>query len=571
MIQFKHIMSYAYRHNPYIWPVLASVAFIVVMGLYGWRRRTLPGALPFVVLMLFLAPMTLGAALELAAVEVPAKMFWARFQAAWRLPAATAALCFALDYAGLGRWLTRRSLVLLAIPLLVSWGLMATNDAHHLIWQSFSVEGHVRLVLSREAWILTGYAYLLTIVGLAVLLWLFVRSPQQRWPVALCLGGQVATRVAYFLEAINAIPSSPIDLIILVTPFTVALYAVALFHFQLFDLSSIARGTVIEQMYEGMLVLDTQQRIIDLNPAAEKILELPAAHARQRTVAQALPAYPHLGAWLADLQAGQSEISRGTGRAAQVYTLHRSTLKDRRGVLLGYLVLFQDVTEEKQAQARLVEQQRAMAILEERERLARELHDGQAQVLGYVKMRAQVARELLAQGQAAEVDAYLANLIAVAQDAHADVREYLLGVKAAGAPELAFLDALQRYLHQFSQNYGICTELHVLPDFGDVEPTAQLQLLRIIQEALTNARKHAHASQIRIEASVQAGQACFTIQDDGQGFDPGQLADNGPTFGLRFMRKRAEEVGGSLEVHSAPGQGTHVIVRVPLRSLEVGR
>ncbi|MBN1887134.1 MAG: PAS domain-containing protein [Thermoflexales bacterium] len=558
-------MTLPYHYTPYIWPVLASAAFIAAMGVYGWRRRSVPGALPFVILMLFLAPMTLGAAFELAAVEVAAKIFWARFQAAWRLPVTTAALCFALDYAGLGRWLTRRSLALLALPPLVALGLMVTNDAHHWMWQAFSVEGHVRLVLSRESWILTGYAYLLTLAGLVALLWLFVRSPLHRWPVALCMCGQILTRAAYLFESANVLPFIPMDLVTLVTPFTVALYAVALFRLKLFDLSAIARGMMIEQMYEGMLVLDTQQRIIDLNPAAEKILELPAARARQRTLAQVLPDYAHLVGWLADPQAGQSEISRGTGRAAQVYTLHRSELQDPRGVLLGHMVLFQDVTEQKHAQARLVEQQRAMAMLEERERLARELHDGQAQVLGYVKMRAQVARELLAQGQAAEVDAYLANLVAVAQDAHADVREYLLGVKAAGAPELAFLDALERYLHQFSQNYGLRTELHVPPDLGDVEPTAQLQLLRIIQEALTNARKHAHASRIHIEASVQAGQACFTIQDDGQGFDPGQLAGNGPTFGLRFMRKRAEEVGGSLELHSTPGQGTRVVVRVPLR------
>lgn len=409
---------------------------------------------------------------------------------------------------------------------------------------------------------------LLALVGLGVLLWLFARSPLHRRPVALCLASQVVTRAVYLLEAVNAISFAPVNLIPLATLSVAALYAVALFRFQLFDLAAIARGMMIEQMYEGMLVLDPRQRIIDLNPAAARILGLPAARARQRTLTDVLPAYPHLSAWLADPQAAQSEISRGAGHAAQVHTLHRSALKDQRGLLLGYLILFRDVTEERQAQAQLVEQQRALAMLEERARLGRELHDGQAQVLGYVKLRAQVARDLLAQGQTAEVDAYLANLIAVAQEAHADIREYLLGVKAVSAPTPAFFSALQQYLQRFSQNYGLRAELDVSPDLSRarLEPTVEVQLLRIIQETLTNVRKHARAVRVQISASVQAGQACFMIQDDGQGFDVGQLAGHEPTFGLRFMRERAEEMGGSLELHSAPGQGTRVIVRAPLKS-----
>jgi signal transduction histidine kinase len=223
------------------------------------------------------------------------------------------------------------------------------------------------------------------------------------------------------------------------------------------------------------------------------------------------------------------------------------------------------------AQAQLLERQRALAMLSERERLARELHDDLGQVLGYVKMQAQAARDRLAQDQKAAADSDLAQLVAVAQDAHADVREYILGAKSAAPTQPGFLPVLRQYLHRFSEHYALRTELIAPPDWMDdvLEPTVEAQLLRIIQEALTNARKHAHALCVQISIVLEESQAQIIVQDDGVGFDPRLLATaEGLKYGLGFMRERAEEVGGSVEIHSAPGAGTRVIICVPRRKDE---
>ena len=130
-------------------------------------------------------------------------------------------------------------------------------------------------------------------------------------------------------------------------------------------------------------------------------------------------------------------------------------------------------------------------------------------------------------------------------------------------------------LPSLAHNMGLAgrrATLHVyaLPETmqdGVFEPSIEVQLLRILQEALTNVRKHARADCVRIVFAFENHRASVTVQDNGQGFDPGVWSeDSGKHVGLRVMRERAEEVGGSLSLHSIPGQGTEVVVEVPVTS-----
>jgi signal transduction histidine kinase len=292
-------------------------------------------------------------------------------------------------------------------------------------------------------------------------------------------------------------------------------------------------------------------------------------HGRGKTPAEILPAFSDLSARLVSVAPAEPfELSLAAGPGVRFYEIDVSPLRDFRGLLMGHLLVLRDVTEHKRAEAQIIEQQRSLAMLHEREQLARELHDGIGQVLGYVKMQAQAARDQLAQGQDATADEYLVQLINVAHDAHADVREYILGAKTTAGSHPEFLPALEGYLAQFAANYGIRTELVAALALGSdaFEPMVQAQLLRIIQEALTNARKHAHAHCVQVRFQREDSRARVTIQDDGAGFDPElQETSEGGHFGLRFMQERAQEVGGSVAVISSPGQGTRVEVEVPVR------
>lgn len=558
-------MSWDFTYSPYVWPMLATAGFQLAMVIYTWRRRSVPGAVPFMFTAAALVFFGIGAALVLAATDPLAKIFWRKFQVLWLLPAVTAELCFLLEYANLDRWLTRRSLSLLTIPSLVVALLIITDNAHHLMWTSFAVGRFVQPVRAWGGWVFITYTYALAVASSGIVIWLFMRSPVRRLPAALCLCGQLAPRIAFFLWPPRA--ADFIDSTVVASTFAMAMYAVALFGLGMFELFVVARGTMIEQMREGVLVLDPQERVVDLNPAAAQILGVSAARARGTEAARIFPEWSALSEHFGDATMAQSQLSIQSEENVQRYELNISSLKSRKDFQLGYLILLHDVTEKERAQEQLLEHQRALATLQERDRVGRELHDSLGQVLGFVKMQAQAARVLLAQGQPAQADRHLNQLASVAQDAHTDVREYILAARTGVRPDCEFLPALENYLQQLRENYGLATELKVAPELthGALTPMVRAQLLRIIQEALTNVRKHAQTSSVNISLGLYDGHAEVIVQDGGKGFDPAAVrASSGQKYGLRFMEERAAEVGGNVHIHSAPGAGTQVIINVPL-------
>jgi signal transduction histidine kinase len=218
--------------------------------------------------------------------------------------------------------------------------------------------------------------------------------------------------------------------------------------------------------------------------------------------------------------------------------------------------------------ARLHRQIQAMAVTEERERIAREMHDSLAQVLGYVNTKAQATEAFLAQGQLERAEANLAQLAEAARAAYADVREGILGLRASLGEDRTFLQTLEEYLVQWQGQSGVAVALQTSPPEGfepRLSPHAEVQVLRIIQEALTNVRKHAGAHQARVRLRIEDSFLEACVEDDGAGFDPDALTRSQlPRFGMATMRERAEAIGGTLDVASEPGRGTQVTARIPI-------
>lgn len=216
--------------------------------------------------------------------------------------------------------------------------------------------------------------------------------------------------------------------------------------------------------------------------------------------------------------------------------------------------------------AQLYQQLRHMATLEERDRLAREMHDHLAQLLGYVNVRAAMAEELLTDGRLAQAKESLAELKRTAKIAYTDVREEIFNLRTSVSARVGLLPTLRSYLVEYHTHYGLETRLlyehEALTEFPSEVAS---QLLRIIQEALTNVRKHASASLAWVRFIQERGLVCIQVEDNGLGFSPEHPGSNGRQFyGLQIMRERAEIIGGSLSLDSEPGRGTRVTVRIPI-------
>jgi two-component system nitrate/nitrite sensor histidine kinase NarX len=255
----------------------------------------------------------------------------------------------------------------------------------------------------------------------------------------------------------------------------------------------------------------------------------------------------------------------GDGPAARVVAVKQSPLNDAHGASLGRLVLLRDVTEQKQAELRLLEEQRAVATLLERDRVARELHDSTGQILAYVNIQAQAIRKNIERGHADAAKAQLGQMVTAARLAHADVRETIFSLKSdSPADDRPFHERLNQLLLLYGAQYSIDTHLIIEDDLCDpFSPEASVQLLRVIQESLSNARRHGGAQHVDVAMRRQNHSARITITDDGRGFDITRLPERGH-YGLSIMRERLAQIGATISIDSQIDKGTRVIVDAPL-------
>jgi signal transduction histidine kinase len=177
-------------------------------------------------------------------------------------------------------------------------------------------------------------------------------------------------------------------------------------------------------------------------------------------------------------------------------------------------------------------------------------------------------RFLLKKRQIESAEAQLQQLEDAARGLFVDVREAIVGLRMTGQTEHRLAEMLTEYARRFSQlsdlpvEVVLCTRLTHL----SLPVETELQLLRIVQEALANTRKHARASQASICVQNGGHHLILTIRDNGQGFNPEQMPHNHrPHFGLSTMRERAEAIGADFQIESQMGQGTQVSVRLPLK------
>lgn len=200
------------------------------------------------------------------------------------------------------------------------------------------------------------------------------------------------------------------------------------------------------------------------------------------------------------------------------------------------------------------------AVAGERTLIAQELHDSIAQSLAFLKIQVQLLRDALRREDADALQRALGELDAGVRESYADVRELLVHFRTRTNTE-DIEPALRTTLQKFEHQSGVPTRLEMSSPGLPLPPDVQVQVLHVLQEALSNVRKHADATQVVLRARG-APHWHFEVLDDGRGFDQGREA--GETHvGLRIMRERAARIGGRVEVVSTPDQGTRVLLDLP--------
>jgi signal transduction histidine kinase len=210
---------------------------------------------------------------------------------------------------------------------------------------------------------------------------------------------------------------------------------------------------------------------------------------------------------------------------------------------------------------RLYERSRELSIVEERNRLARELHDSVTQKLFGLSLTAEAAATVLdrdpdaARGQ-------LQRLQALTREAMEELRSLIFELRPPAAETEGLATALRKHVDVLQRVHGHAVELHVEGD-GEADGARAAELLRIAQEALQNALRHAHARRVDVSLQAQNGRLRLTVTDDGVGFDPAEPGLRSRRLGLTSMEERARALGGTLTIESEPGAGTTIALEVP--------
>jgi nitrate/nitrite-specific signal transduction histidine kinase len=211
------------------------------------------------------------------------------------------------------------------------------------------------------------------------------------------------------------------------------------------------------------------------------------------------------------------------------------------------------------------EKSKGLAILEERERLASELHDNLAQDLAFLRIKL-IEWERSDPGDSAVTKKLHEELFPIVDEAYKNLREAIFGLRAlALKPHVGLVEALGDFLKDFSEVRNIPVDLQVdQPETIRFSSEVEIQLIRILHEALTNIVKHAQARRAKITIENTYVSAMISIEDDGQGICENRNLTASLHFGLETMKRRAESVGGSFVVSSVPRRGTKVVIELPL-------
>jgi len=559
--------------SPYFWLYMGSICVNLVMIAYMLKRRRADGAAAFVAVLFCCSLWSFACAMESGLADPAAKLLWARISYPAHTFGPVAWFIMILQLTEHGHFTSRRnSLLLCAVPIITS--LLAITDFHGLMYTGSRLvrRGSIAVMsftFGPWFWIHAVYATGLDILSVVLALRFWKRQAPHYGKRYACLVFPVVlvwlVNTAYLLKF-----GPPVDLTPVAWGASTPFVLWALFRDSLFDLVPIARESVMENLTSGIILLDLKDRIVDINPAAVELFHCQPDKAIGLGAQEFFTDRPELLRQInGDIRQDEFKLS---GEQADKYYISTCYDVRRKDAVLGKMLIIRDITQERLLQAELLSTQRTLAVQDERERMARDLHDDMGQIMGFVNVQSQAVLEYLKHGRIETAEECLERLSSVAREAHNNVRETILAMRGETAVNTLiaakYYQKLEQELRLFERNNGIRVEKNFDDTNGSSEWRSKpaMQILKIIREALNNIQKHSGAAEVSVMCRENDSFLTVEISDNGCGFEIDSKVPEGH-FGLLFMRERAEEMGGRLSVDSKAEAGTTVKLEIPLSAV----
>lgn len=541
---------------------------------------------------------TLGYIFELASNTLADKLFWGRFQYLGIVSVPVFWFVFNVQYAHRGHWITPSRWLGLSILPLITFLLLWTNEWHGLVWQrvSLSAEPFSALDVSYGPWfwVHTVFSYFLLMFGTLLLLSLLVHrpTPLYRYQIAATLVAVLAPSVGNALYLTRSTPFIPnLDL----TPFFFAVTGVALavnfFRFHLFDLMPLARRVVVDGMSDGVIVLDEQNRLVDMNTAAQNLLGLSPAEALGQSGTLVLSRWPNLLKLYRGVIEGQAEVAlRDLQGNQHTFDMRSSAMYDYRQRLAGRVIVLRDITERKEAEEALIEawDQAVQADRLKTELLARvshELRTPLSAILGYAELLEMgiygphSAQQLATLREIIDSSKDLAELVGELLDqAQLDAGRLKLELSPVALGELA--RNTQSRMSVLAHNKGLELTTNLASDLPAIVLGDEKRLQQVLTNLVGNAIKFTDHGRVAVRLFCpDSDHWALQVSDTGPGisaeaqeyiFEPFTQADGSTTrshggagLGLSIVKQLTILMGGTVELESKPGQGSIFTVILP--------
>jgi diguanylate cyclase (GGDEF)-like protein/PAS domain S-box-containing protein len=356
-----------WEYTPWVLPVLISAAVSGMLAAALFLRRGAPGVRPFAVVFLAIAWWSACYALEISSVTAQVKLIWEAFEIIGIATVPTVWLIFALDYTGYTQWTKLRYLALIcfipAVTILLFW----TNAYHHLMWATASLQTNSALPYLIKTygiwfWAFTACSYTYLLAGSYLLIQTIGHTtPWYSRQVAPLVIGVVLPWVGNAMYVLQAGPIPNLDLAPIIYCISALFLTWGVFRFWMFDLVPIAWAAVVEGMTDGVLVLNEQDRVVDVNAAAAQILGIKAADVIGKRSNNALASFPKLAESYLNPQDTHLEVSINDLEEVHYFDVHISPLYDRLRNLTGRSIVLHEITERKRAEQEL-EKSHAMLL-----------------------------------------------------------------------------------------------------------------------------------------------------------------------------------------------------------------
>jgi PAS domain S-box-containing protein len=564
-----------FMYVPQALPLAVSFALCFGLSIYGLVYRKVAGAVEFVFAASVGTLWALFNALELSGADLRTKLVWSNLHYLIYGFGPLIWLAMVWRFSEKDRRISFSALALLGLMPLITNVLVWLDPLLGLVRHSFTLDtSAIPYIVGKEygPWYWFHYIYSqgLNLVCVVLLVRAVSRkSSLYRYQSLYIL---VALSIVYLSNLSFALRLGPVkryDLTPSLFCFAAVVFWFGVFKHRLFEIVPIARATVLERMANGMIVIDSGGRVIDMNESIRQAFGLGGPGAIGKNLGELAPSIASAIAGQSPVEGGeprlhQFEFESGEGERRRYYELYASPLLDPSKNLAAWALMVTDITDLRLARERIARQEGELAAARERERLSRDLHDNLGQVLSFAVIQSDAVMGEMRRKDYDLAWSLLERLHRIVKDAHADLRGFVYDLRDREYEEASLRELVLRQVEDFRAH---CpgTEVEFVPNYGEpLEFTAseKRHLSQIVKEALNNVAKHAGAEMVLVEAAPRPGRFEIIVSDDGVGIDCAE-AERSRSSGLRIMRERAQLLGGSLRLSPREAGGTRLCVEIP--------